>query len=249
MRRRGRVEKRVGREGEIGVETDGPRFVDEERRAFEATSGGEVDERRGRRRVPFGRIGEKNARRDEFAGDPTDLMKRGKSGGELREKGGERRRRECFAGGEAGFERSTGENGGDDAAASRLRRGDEARTNDVDRRKEARRRKGTEETVALHRGGADEGTARSGGRRFEEEVGGEVGTARSGEVNVVFGLGAKTARRFPTRKTEIDVAGDGEGARKSRDIVLSGHGLVKMKRGGGKDGTRSFLMKLSDVKR
>lgn len=64
FRRGGRIEKNVRRQIEIGVETVearvGRRF-DEERREFEAASGGEVEQRRGRRRVAVDRVGEKNA--------------------------------------------------------------------------------------------------------------------------------------------------------------------------------------------
>ena len=62
FRRRVRRVKNVGRKGEVGVETIGA-WVGEKRREFETSSGGKVEQRRGRRRVFVDRIGEENARR------------------------------------------------------------------------------------------------------------------------------------------------------------------------------------------
>lgn len=174
-------------------------------------------------------------------------MKRGESGGELRKNGVERRRSEGFAGLKALFERSTGENRDDDATAARLRRGKKAGTNRVDCRKKTRRGERAEEAVAFDGGGADVRAARAGGRRFKDKIRRELGTAGTSEIKGKFGVGTKATRRFPTRKTEIDVGV--YAARKLRDVVGQSHkGAYSNKEKEEKEERRAPLLReLSDV--
>ena len=59
--RSGRVEENVGREREVGIESSAEGRVDEERRPFETSSVGEIEEGDGRRRGTVDGIGEENA--------------------------------------------------------------------------------------------------------------------------------------------------------------------------------------------